>query len=314
MSLNIAFIMDPFHKLDSIDEDTSCALITESLERGHKVYYLQIKDLELQANKAWGNARKINTRAKHAFAMQNPEMLDLNIFHAIFMRKDPPFNLDYLYATYILEHVTHALVINRPQGIRNANEKLYALNFPEFVPRSLVSKNPQALKKFLLQLGGEMVVKPLNNCSGKEILYVRKDDINVNSMLEIATKEGKRFVIGQEFLPQVKAGDKRILLLEGKPLGAMCRVPPANDYRANIHRGATYVQAEITEYERHICQSLSSRLLKDGIYFAGIDLIDGKIIEINVTSPAGIPEINQLAKTCLEKTVIDWLEQKVSLI
>ncbi|MBE0477600.1 glutathione synthase [Candidatus Aerophobetes bacterium] len=313
MSLNIAFIMDPFEKLDSIDEDTSCCLIMECLGRGHKVYYLQIKDLELQANEARGKVRQISERKKDKFIMNDPEMLSLDTFHAIFIRKDPPFDLDYLYATYILEYASPALVINSPRGIRDANEKLYILNFPEFAPRCFVSKDPRQLKKFLREVDGQMVVKPLNSCSGKGILYLRGEDINLNSLLETATEEGERFVIAQEFLPQVKEGDKRILLLEGKPLGAMCRVPPANDYRANIHRGAKYVQTKITAQDEKLCQHLSSRLIKEGIYFAGLDIIGEKIVEINVTSPAGIPEINHLQKTCLEKVVIDWVEKKVTL-
>jgi glutathione synthase len=244
--------------------------------------------------------------------MDRPEMMRLDRLQAIFIRKDPPFNLDYLYSTYILEHVSPpTFVINSPRGIREANEKLYVLNFPLFAPRSLVSKKPAKLKKFLWQIGGKMILKPLGDCSGRGVLCLEEDDINLNSLLEMATEQGKKFLIAQEYLPEIKEGDKRILILEGKPVGAMCRVPPPDDYRANIHRGAKFVPAEITPLDEKICQYLSNRLLRDGIYFAGVDVIGQKIVEINVTSPAGIPEINKLNKVNLEKVVIDWLEEKI---
>jgi len=312
LALEIGFIMDPFERLDSIDEDTSCCLIMECLKRGHKVFYLQIKDLELHGEKAWGRVSKILERKENKFVMTRPEMMRLDKLQAIFMRKDPPFDLEYLYSTYILEYVCPpTFIINSPRGLREANEKLYVLNFPLFVPRSLVSKKIKELKKFLSEVGGQMVIKPLNNCSGRGVLYLREGDINLNSLLEMATQGEKKFVIVQEYLPQVKKGDKRILLLEGKPLGAMCRIPSSDDYRANIHQGARFVRAEISPNDEKICRYLSARLVKDGIYFAGVDVIGGKIVEINVTSPAGIPEINRLNKTNLEKVVIDWLEEKI---
>ncbi len=312
MALEIAFIMDSFEKLDSIGEDTSCCLLTECLRRGHRVFYLQIKDLELQGKKVWGSLSKIVEKKEDEFIMARPAMMKLDGLQVIFMRKDPPFNLDYLYSTYILEHVSPpTLIINSPRGIREANEKLYVLNFPLFAPRSLVSKKPEQLKKFLWQIGGKIILKPLGDCSGRGVLYLEKDDINLNSLLEMATEQGEKFLIAQEYLPQIKEGDKRILILEGKPLGAMCRIPPPDDYRANIHRGAKFAPAGITPIDEKICQYLSHRLLRDGISFAGVDVIGEKIVEINVTSPAGIPEINKLNKVNLEKVVIDWLERKI---
>ena len=184
--------MDPFEALDSIDEDTSCCLIAECLRRGHRVYYFQVKDLELQKSQTWGRVSRITKKTAHRFEMTGPRMMRLDELQVIFMRKDPPFDLDYLYSTYILEYVPPTtLVINSPQGIRNANEKLYVLNFPRLAPRSLVSKKPEELKKFLLKIGGQMVTKPLNNCSGKGVLYLRKDDINLNSLLELTTEKEK---------------------------------------------------------------------------------------------------------------------------
>lgn len=311
MRLKIAFIMDPFEKLDKLDEDTSCSLILECLRRGHEVFYLQVPDLKLRSGKVFGTASKILERKGNSFLLDPPVEICLNKLQAIFMRKDPPFNLDYLYTTYILEYSAPCLVINNPRGIRDVNEKLYVLNFPEIAPQSMVTKNPGDLKKFLLQLGGKMIIKPLNRCSGEGILYLQENDINLNSLLEMATERGTRFVIAQEYLPEVKNGDKRILLLEGEPIGAMCRIPPPDDYRANIHRGARFFKAEITTQDRKICHKLASRLVRDGIYFAGVDIIGEKVVEVNVTSPAGIPEINKLNQTHLEEKVIDWVEEKV---
>ena len=312
MALKIAFIMDPFEKLDDINEDTSCCLITECLRRGYEVFYLQIKDLELQGKKAWGRLGKILEKEEDRFIIARPQMMRLDKMQAIFVRKDPPFDLDYLYSTYILEYVSPpTLIINSPRGIREANEKLYILNFPLFAPGSLVSKKPEQLKKFLSQIGGKMILKPLDDCSGRGVLCLQEDDINLNSLLEMATEQGNKFLMAQEYLPQIKEGDKRILVLEGKPMGAMRRVPPPDDYRANIHRGAKFVAAKITPFDHELCKCLSKRLLKDGIYFTGVDVLGEKILEINVTSPAGIPEINKLDQVHLEKVTIDWLEKKI---
>lgn len=303
--------MDPFEKLDAIGEDTSCCLITECLSRGHEVFYAKIEDLQLWQGNPLANASRIIKRGKDRFFMEKPQSVQLNNLQVIFMRKDPPFDLNYLYATYILDRATcSSLIINSPAGIRGANEKLYPLNFPSFAPESLISKNVQQLKKFLTVIGGEMIVKPLNECSGREVFYVHRDDINLNSILEMATQGEKRFILAQEYLPQIREkGDKRILLLEGKPLGAMCRIPPPDDYRANIHRGARFAKAEITSRDKKICSCLAPRLIKDGIYFAGIDIIGGRIVEINVTSPAGVPEINRLNNEHLEEQIIDWVER-----
>jgi len=312
MRLKVGFIMDPFERLDSIEEDTSCCLILECLKRGYEVFYFQIKDLQLKEGKVFGEGRKITGKKQAIFIMEERKMISLDRLQVLFMRKDPPFNLDYLYSTYILEFlVPYVLIINNPRGIRDANEKIYPLRFPSVAPKSLVSKEPEKIKRFLYEVGGKAVVKPLNECSGKGIFYLEKNDINLNSLLEGVTSEGKEFVIVQEYLPQVKEGDKRILLLEGKPIGAMRRIPPPDDYRANIHRGAKFVKTEITSVEERICQYLSSQLVKDGIYFAGIDIIADKVVEINVTSPAGIPEIDRLEGVFLEEDVMNWVEKKV---
>ncbi len=312
MTLKVGFIMDPFEKLDAIDEDTSCCLIIECLRRNYHVFYLQVKDLQFWRGRTWGRLHQIIKREGNIFVMAKPELVNLDDLQVIFMRKDPPFDLDYLYSTYLLEQISpHTLIINHPQGIRQANEKLYVLNFPSFAPHSFVSKQPQELKKFLSEVGGQMVVKPLNECSGRGVIYLREGDIGLNSLLEMITQEGERFVIAQEYLPQVREGDKRILLLEGKPLGAMRRIPPLDDYRANIHRGAKFTRAKIDLQDEEICCHLAPRLVRDGIYFAGIDVVGGKVIEINVTSPAGIPEINRLNRSYLERVVIDWVEKKI---
>ena len=313
MSLKIGFIMDIFEKLDAIDEDTSCCLIIECLRRNYQVFYLEVKDLQLWQGKPLATLRRIIRREKDRFLMAKPELVSLDDLQVIFMRKDPPFDLDYLYSTYLLERVSpHTLIINHPRGIRQANEKLYVLNFPLFAPRSLVSKRTEELKKFLFEVGGEMVVKPLNECSGRGVIYLRRGDINLNSLMEMITQGEERFVIAQEYLSQVREqGDKRILLLEGRPLGGMCRIPPPDDYRANIHQGAKFVQAQINSQDKEICSYLASRLVNDGIYFAGIDVIGGKVVEINVTSPAGIPEMNRLNQDHLEKLIINWVEKRI---
>jgi len=311
--LRIGFVMDPMESVN-IEDDTSCALIMECQKRGHEIYYLLLKDLFIFDNKPIANLRKVTIDKEKGFRLLDfLEKKPLDGLDVIFVRKEPPFNMDYLYSTYILEHITKkTFVINDPKGIRKANEKLYVLNFPEIAPKNCISKNPRMLKEFFVSLGGEMIIKPLDSYGGRGIFYLKEGDKNINALLESLTLNSKRFVIGQEYLPQIKDGDKRILILNGKPIGAFKRIPPQDDHRGNIHAGGRCEKSDITEKDREICSILSKKLIADGLYFVGIDVIGDKVSEINVTSPAGIPEINSFNQCRLEEETIDFVEGVVS--
>lgn len=308
----IGFIMDPLEALNP-EDDTSFSIILESQRRGHRVFYIQFEDLLVHRGGAMAALQEIRVDPSFQVIRQGEkEVKPLSTLDVIFNRKEPPFNMDYIYATYILSLIGHkTFVINDPQGIRGANEKLYALNFPDVTPETCVSKNPAQLKRFLKEVGGEMVIKPLNERGGHGVLYLREGDKNINAMLEVSTQNGREYIVAQKYLPESRQGDKRILLLDGEPIGAFLRLPPEEDFRANMHVGGKATRADITEVDRHICTILSGRLQQDGLYFVGIDIIGNKVTEINVTSPAGIPEINGFNHVRLEERVVDFLEKRV---
>ncbi|MCH8029653.1 MAG: glutathione synthase [Candidatus Dadabacteria bacterium] len=308
----MAFIMDPIGAID-IDKDTTFVLMLEAQERGHEVWYLLLKDMFLEGDKPYGVATGAKLqRAPQHYSLSNTLTLPLDGFDVVWMRKDPPFDMDYIYATYILSHIkeSSSFVINNPRGIRESNEKLYTLNFPDLMPPTLVSKDIDRIKGFLAEVGGEMVVKPLDSCGGEGVFYLSSGDKNVNVILEGVTHGGEVFVMAQKFIKEVSEGDKRILLLNGDPIGAVLRMSRPDDFRCNFHSGGHPAVTEITERDKYICDRLAAKLREDGLYFVGIDVIGGYITEINTTSPTGVQEINRFHGVKLESLILDFVEQR----
>ena len=202
-------------------------------------------------------------------------------------------------------------MLNNPGGLRAANEKLFALNFSAVIPPTLVSQDAERLKAFLEELGGEMIIKPVDGHGGAGIFYVQREDRNLNSILETATRQGREPIIAQQYLPAVRQGDKRLIVLNGEPLGCTLRVPRADEHRGNIHVGGTCVKAAVTPRDREICALVGPRLRREGLYFVGLDIIGEYLTEVNVTSPTGVQEIDRLDHVCLEAKVIDFAEQQV---
>jgi glutathione synthase len=312
--MRFAFIMDPIQNVQ-IDKDTTFVFMLESQARGHEVYYLEMGDLFVEHARAMGRAQRIELRREYRnhFTFHEELVSPLGDFDAIFMRKDPPFDVAYLHATQLLDLAQQdgAFVINNPAGLRAANEKLYALNFPLLIPPTLVSQDPTRIKNFLHELGGEMIIKPIDGHGGSGVFYVHREDRNLNSLLEIATREGKEPIIAQRYLPEVRQGDKRLIVLNGAPLGCTLRVPREDEHRGNIHVGGTCVKAEVTARDREICREVAPRLRQDGLYFVGLDIIGDYLTEVNVTSPTGVQEINALNNVRLEANVIDFVERQV---
>jgi len=240
----------------------------------------------------------------------------LTWFDAIFMRKDPPFDLPYYFATQVLGLVDPrtTFVLNDPRGLREANEKLYALRFPDLIPESLVSADPAHLKAFMDDLGGEMIVKPLDGCGGAGVFHVHRGDRNLNAILELSTLNGTRLVMAQRYLAAAREGDKRLILLAGEPLGAVLRVPREDEHRGNIHVGARVERARVDACDREICRRMAPRLEADGLYFVGLDVIGGLVTEVNVTSPTGVQEIDRLDGVCLEARVLDFVEARTATL
>lgn len=309
-ALCLAFVMDPIAAID-ITKDTTFVLMLEAQRRGHRLLYLEPQDLIVDDGRAAARVRPLTLRreAGNHFSFGEARTIALDdAADVVFQRKDPPVDADYVTATQILTLCRRAVVLNRPQGILAANEKLYALHFPELMAETRVTRSIPELVDFLSKLGGEMIVKPLSGKGGEGIFHLRHDDRNLFSILEQSTRFGTAWVMAQRYLPEVRKGDKRILLLEGDPIGALLRVPAAGETRANLHVGGRAVKTALDADDRRIVETLRPALRRDGLFFVGIDVIGGRLTEVNVTSPTGVQEIDALEGTTLESHVIDRVE------
>jgi glutathione synthase len=308
--LTFAFVMDPVESID-IDADTTFVLMLEAQARGHRVLYVDPADLVVSEGRVEARVRPVTLRreAGHHADLGPPRrsVLDDEV-DVVFQREDPPVDAEYVVATQILTLCRRARVLNRPEGILSANEKLYSLHFADLMTETLVTRSVPQLVDFMTKLGGEMIVKPLEGKGGEGIFHVCHDDRNLFSILEQSTRFGTRRIMGQRYLPAVRQGDKRILLLEGEPLGALMRVPSESEARANLHVGGRPERACVDDDDRRIAERLAPLLRRDGLFFVGIDVIGGFLTEVNVTSPTGVQEINAFEGTRLEAVILDRVE------
>jgi glutathione synthase len=302
--------MDPIESVD-IDADTTFALMLEAQERGHHIYTADQGDLGVDAGRPLGRLRAVTLRREPGRHV-DPGETHLRVLDddadVVFQRKDPPVDEEYTRATQILSLCRKARVLNQPESILAANEKLYALNFPDLMAETRVTRHIPELIDFMAGCGGEMIVKPLEGKGGEGIFHVRNDDRNLFSILEQATAFGTRWTMAQRYLPDVRKGDKRILLLEGEVLGSLLRVPAEGEVRANLHVGGRAAPADLDADDRRIVERIAPRLRAEGFFFVGIDVIGGRLTEINVTSPTGIQEAGRLAGENLCTPVIERVE------
>ena len=322
--MNIAFIMDPLESIDS-QLETTTALMAECNNRGHEVYFLGEHDLYVRANKVLARMWNVTVprgltleayweEVVRSWRAQAPRTVPLEELDAIFMRKDPPLDVETVGHLQIVRD--RVFVINDPIGMVKASSKLYTLNFPDVIPETHVSRDPKRLRQVVEEFGGDMILKPYAGHGGHGVIKVStRDEENLDSLLHYYVDDRRPYhernsVIVQEFLSAARAGDKRILLLNGEVLGAMRRIPKHGEIRANIHVGAAFKPYEVTDVDRQLIAILKPRLLADGLYFVGIDVIEDKLIEINVISPGGIPRINALTGQRLEGAVIDFVEAR----
>lgn len=321
MKLKLVFIIDPIARLDPC-HDTSVALMEAAQILGHEVWVTQANLLSVVEGKAWAVLERLQLKPVqlvdgHWVAeplwhqLSDRSFMPLENLDAVFMRTDPPVTVPYLYATYILDYIDAAktLVINNPQGIRAANEKMYALQFTKSIPETIVSSDKKFIRKFV-ESKGAAILKPLGNKAGEGILYLESGDRNFNSMVELSTLQGLVPIMVQEYLPAAKEGDKRIILLNGEPIGALNRISISSDFRNNMAAGGTVAKTEITDREQEICDEVADTLRRDGLYFVGIDVIGGYLTEVNVTSPTGIREIDRLEGIRLGEQVIQWIADR----
>ena len=312
IKLLIAIQMDPLNRLHH-ESDSSLILAKEAQNRGHKIFIYEPKNLTLKNNQLFANAfsLKIGGEKKYTFKKGKQNIINLSLINVLLIRQDPPFNINYITATYLLEHLnSKTLIINNPKSIRDAPEKLYVTYFKNLTPPTLISQDEIEIKKFIKKYKN-LIVKPLYEKGGKGIFKITSNDKNINKKIQSILKKEKLPIVVQKYIPQVKEGDKRVILLDGNPVGIMKRVPAKNELRANLSRGGTAKKTILTTKDKFICKKLKPWLKKEGLFFAGIDIIGNYLTEINVTSPTGIVEINQLENTQLEKIFWDLIEKKL---
>ncbi|MEL6870701.1 MAG: glutathione synthase [Pseudomonadota bacterium] len=296
ISRNIGFVMDPIASI-APTKDSTLAMMLAAAERGDTLWMMQQGDLYLDRGVAYADATAVSVRddAQDWYTAGERRTWHLGDFDAILMRKDPPFNMEFIYTTYLLDLAEKAgcLVVNKPSALRDMNEKMATAWFPELTPATLVTRSMSRIRDFLTEFG-HIVVKPLDGMGGRSIFTLHHGDKNTNVVLETLTDYGHQFAMAQAFMPEITDGDKRVLLIDGEPVPHMlARVPNAEDGRGNLVMGATADARPLGDAERHIAKAVGPMLRERGVVFAGLDVIGDKLTEINVTSPTGIREIDK---------------------
>jgi glutathione synthase len=313
MSLTVAIQMDPIGSID-INADSTFVLALEAERRGYRLFHYLPHHLSLRGGRisAWARPLSVRRQQGDHFTLGEPSQLDLaSSVDVVLMRQDPPFDMAYIAATHLLDHIhPKPLVVNDPTQVRNAPEKLLVTHFPDLMPPTLITADRRQIQEFRAE-HGEIVIKPLFGNGGAGVFHLRADDDNLNSLLEMYAKAAPEPLVVQRYLPDVRRGDKRIVLVDGVAAGAVNRVPSAGEARSNMHVGGRPEKSSLTPREQDICAAIGPTLKERGLIFAGIDVIGDYLTEINVTSPTGLQEINRFDGVCLEAKVWDAIEARL---
>ncbi len=312
--LKIGIIMDPIGSITPY-KDSSLAMLLEAERRGAEIHYFEQKDVRLLSGTAMGQSTLLQVRDDNDdwYTAGDRQDVALGDLDAILMRKDPPFDMEYVYTTYILDRAAQqgALIVNAPQSLRDMNEKAYTAWFPELTPRTLITRSMDDMKAFLEE-HDHVVAKPLDGMGGRSIFVIRKGDKNANVVFETLTDYGKQFAMAQVYIPEITAGDKRILLIEGEPVPyALARIPSDEDNRGNMVAGAVAVGQAMSARDHEICEAVGPVLREAGVLFAGIDVIGDYLTEVNVTSPTGIRELDKQFDLNIAGLMFDAIESKL---
>lgn len=300
----------------NIKTDSTFAILLEAQSRGHEIFYYLPADLnfDFSSQKLSASVRKIRLKnqEKNYYEILEKKEQDLAKFDVILVRQDPPFDMNYITSTYLLEKIKDQVVIlNNPTEIRNCPEKIFIGDFPDLTPPTLITNSLEKIEEFRKKYSN-IILKPLYSSGGDGVVLIKKDDLNLNSIFEMMMKSYKTPVMAQKFLPEIKKGDKRIILIDGKAVGGISRMAKAGEIRSNLHIGGTAKKTNLSKRDLEICKKIGPELKKRGLFFVGIDVIGDYLTEINVTSPTCIPEINQLSGGKLEKMVVNEIEKKIS--
>ena len=311
MALNVAVQMDPIAGINTAG-DSTFALMLEAQARGHALFYYTADTLSMEGERVVAPAQPITLRdiAGDHFTLGESRRLDLATMDVVLLRQDPPFDLAYITTTHLLERIhPKTLVVNDPTSVRNAPEKLFVMRFPHLMPPTLVSRDRAAIEAFR-ETHGDVVMKPLYGNGGAAVFKVARKDANFGSLFDLFSVTFREAWVTQRFLPKVTEGDKRIILVDGEAAGAVNRVPAENDIRSNMVRGGAARATELSVREKEICTTIGPFLKAQGLIFVGIDVIDGNLTEINVTSPTGLRAIKKLGGPDIAATIWDAIERK----
>jgi glutathione synthase len=311
MSLAVGIQMDPIESID-IDADSTFALALEAQARGHALFHYLPNHLVLREGRVRAKVSALSVkRERHAhYQLGTPELLDLASLDVILMRQDPPFDMSYITATHLLEHLhPQTLVVNDPVHVRNAPEKLYVTHFQQLMPPTVIASDRDQILEFRAE-HGDIIIKPLFGNGGAGVFHITREDENLNALLEMFTQLYREPVIAQRYLPEIRNGDKRIILIDGEPAGAINRVPPKGEARSNLHVGGKAMPSTLTSRDREICEAIGPALKEKGLIFVGIDVIGDYLTEINVTSPTGIQQIDRFDNVNLSARIWDSIEAR----
>lgn len=314
MTVKLAVVMDPISQIHYY-KDTTLALLLEAQSRKWDLFYFEPKDLFIKEGIPYGMAKPLQVFADPIswFALGDMAEVELSSFDIILMRKDPPFNMEYIYTTYLLEFAKNqgVMVVNDPQSLRDANEKLFAQWFPLCMPQTLVSCNAHLLHKFI-QEQQDVVLKPLHSMGGGSIFRLTANDYNINVVIEVLTDNGRQHIMAQRFLPEIVHGDKRIFLINGEPVPfAVARLPKEGEIRGNLAAGGTAKGVELSERDYWLCEQIGATLKEKNLLFVGLDVIGDFITEINVTSPTCVRELESFYPISVSAQFLDVLESKI---
>ena len=305
--IKVAVQMDKLNKINK-DTDSTLALIQEAIRRRFSVFIYRVDSLYLENNEIKAIANQvlsINIQKEKFLKLDTPNVINLKNFEFVLIRQDPPFNMSYITATYLLERLPKScIVLNKPESIRDCPEKIFVMDFFNLMPPTLISKQKTNIIKFVKRFK-KVVIKPIYGNGGVNVFYLNEKDPNLNMIIERLISETEHVIV-QKFIKNVRSGDKRILLVNGLPVGAVNRIPVNNEIRANLHIGGLAKKTNLTKREKFICNQIKSKIREKGLFFAGIDVIDGYLTEINVTSPTCIREIDSLNKVNI--SCIYWEE------
>ncbi len=313
-TVKMGIVMDPISQV-TVAKDSSMAMMLEAQKRGYEIYYMEMKDLYLDRGQARASTQKVKVfdDAQHWYELSDQQDIALSELDVILMRKDPPFDTEFIYATYMLERaeVEGTLIVTKPQSLRDCNEKLFTAWFADLTPRTLVTRNDVQIRTFYNELN-DIIIKPLDGMGGSSIFRIKENDANVGVIIETLTNHGQQYAMVQEFMPEIVDGDKRILIVNGEPMPyCLARIPATGETRGNLAAGGRGVARPLSPSDKLIAETIAPELKKRGLYFVGLDIIGDKVTEINVTSPTWIREIEAAYPINISGKLMDAIEESI---